>query len=140
VDVGEGVELIRQHLFRNQRVVSKEVTAAGILTILQELWYKTDLENLFVAVATSLFEPPTPPSEARGSILIPPGPYGVAGGMPTRVHHASCIMHHASCIMHHESCVMRHASCTMHPHSSLHPAIFRSSPWGRLITATMMKG
>jgi hypothetical protein len=57
-DVGEEVELIRQHLFRNPQVVSEEVTAAGILTILQELSYKMDLENLFVTVATSLFEPP----------------------------------------------------------------------------------
>jgi hypothetical protein len=36
------VELIRQHLFRNPQMVSEEVIAAGILTILQELWYKMD--------------------------------------------------------------------------------------------------
>jgi hypothetical protein len=45
-----------------------------------------DFGNLFVTVATSLFRPP--PSEARGSIPIPPGPYHVAGGLPTRVHPA----------------------------------------------------
>jgi hypothetical protein len=34
----QDVELIRRHLFRNQQVVNKEVTEAGILTLLQELW------------------------------------------------------------------------------------------------------
>jgi hypothetical protein len=33
----QDVELVRQHLFLHQRVVNKEVTAAGLSTILQEL-------------------------------------------------------------------------------------------------------
>jgi hypothetical protein len=34
----QDVELIREHLFRNPQVVNKEVTAMGILALLQELW------------------------------------------------------------------------------------------------------